>query len=328
MAQFPKDTFSPRRAPAGRRATPPGRGGRRADQPRLQRRRDGRRPERRASDAEIRRRHRRAARPRPMPKPTTRSRTPIGVPGASFLSWFEVEGVARQGMARRGWNGRRSSPRVQWEGGERHVSAVQRAALRLRTCDAAYLERVKIVPSPAATSRGEEERPGLVLANWTVLWHNSTTPLCESAAARRRVRRDEGAPTGVEGQVTFWCGKQTVLADDRTPIVAGGVVGRRDRRDRLREDGDGEGDADGDQRRRSGAGRPSARRRRRSAGPPSRDRDTERGEQADERVELRDEQREPSANATCRQRRHPPAVPSSSQTPSARRSGGWAEEER
>ena len=31
-----------------------------------------------------------------------------------------------------------------------------------------------------------------------------------------------------------------------TPIVAGGVVGRRDRRDRLGEDGDGEHDADGD----------------------------------------------------------------------------------
>ena len=36
------------------------------------------------------------------------------------------------------------------------------------------------------------------------------------------------------------------LADDRTPIITGGVVGRRDRRDRLGEDGDGEHDGDGD----------------------------------------------------------------------------------
>ena len=119
----------------------------------------------------------------------------LAYPEQSFLKrfWFEVEGVSPESghMARRGWN---------WETVELHgyngkaVNVMSRLynarPYDCEFCDAAYLERVKIVHFTCGYKPWMKKNDQFPCsANWTVLWHNSYYAACE-------VARQHGAECG------------------------------------------------------------------------------------------------------------------------------------
>ena len=119
----------------------------------------------------------------------------MAYPEQSFLKrfWFEVEGVSPESghMARRGWN---------WETDELHgyngkaVNVMSRPynarPYDCELCDAAYLERVKIVHFTCGYKPWMKKNDQFPCsANWTVLWHQSYYAACE-------VARQHGAECG------------------------------------------------------------------------------------------------------------------------------------